>query len=209
MLAKGTKMLQMHTLRTLNENPKLRDQMYNDRRRQFADRLKWSVSIDDKQREIDQYDNRSAFYLICTDRDGNHQGSMGMSSTNENFMIGDHFGGDFPNMDLRAASVWEVTRFCVSPELPNFAQLEIGKVVLRGVSHFALAEGIKEFVGLCYPPLLRIYRSAGCRPDHIREGTKDASLLLVRWQVCAKKLSTLYGSCSDLGKTNPTEKVAA
>lgn len=187
-------MLQIHTLKTLDQSPQLRDQMFCDRKRQFVDRLSWSISHDNTGREIDEYDNNGAMYILLRDGDGNHRGSLRLSDINRNFMIGDHFHDDFPSLNALCAKTWEVTRLCICPELEPSEKRRIRQQIFCGLCHFALAEEIDEFVGLCYPPLVRIYKNAGCMPDSLERGKVDPSLLMARWKVSTRKLEQLYRS---------------
>ncbi|GFE67358.1 acyl-homoserine-lactone synthase [Litoreibacter roseus] len=174
-------MLQMHSLSTLELSEQLRHEMLTHRRRQFVDRLKWPLKIDENGHEIDEYDNGHARYLILASDTGGHLGSVRLSKASENFMIGDHFK-DYFEIDLpNPGNVWEVTRFCLAPNLSTKESMGATKELLRGVGHFALMERIHDFVAICTPSILRIYNRLGCSPDVTLVSPFDKNLILVRW----------------------------
>lgn len=56
--------------------PDLAVSMFEDRKYQFHDRLKWQVTIEDGRLERDQYDAINPMYIILERDDGSHGGSM-------------------------------------------------------------------------------------------------------------------------------------
>lgn len=57
-------MLRYLTAEGLSAFPRLRDSMFEDRARQFRDRLNWSVSVDERGWERDEYDSLCPLYVI-------------------------------------------------------------------------------------------------------------------------------------------------
>lgn len=202
-------MLQIHTLKTLDQSPMLRDQMFMDRKHQFIDRLNWSVTSDADGREIDEYDNDQALYILVRDHDGKHRGSLRLSAIHHNFMIRDHFHNNFPDLSGLSEDTWEVTRLCICPNLSAPERRDVSQQIFRGLSHFALNEQVTEFIGLCYAPLVRIYKGAGCKPDSLIRGQIDTSLLMARWDVYASKLEQLYSPSCPQSTTGAIQQIAA
>lgn len=95
--------------------PRLLESMYHMRCRQFADRLRWRVSVDSSGRERDFYDLLDPLYVLAADDDGNCLGCLRLLPTNGPNMLQDLFS-DLASSELECnASVWEVSRFAVAP----------------------------------------------------------------------------------------------
>jgi N-acyl-L-homoserine lactone synthetase len=135
------------------QHPYLLDQMFRMRAREFRDRLKWDVVVVDG-REIDDYDNEHATYLLVV-KDGRVTASVRLIPTTGRIMLRDHFFRIDPD-----PSVWEATRFCSSGSL---AILELAKAM----TEFGLARGMTSIVGCFDHASYRIYRrackSVGCK----------------------------------------------
>jgi N-acyl-L-homoserine lactone synthetase len=144
--------------------PDLLDQMFRMRAREFHDRLKWDVVVVDG-REIDDYDNDDATYLLVL-KDGKVTASVRLIPTTGRTMLRDHFFHIAPPPD---PNVWEATRFCSGGSL---AILELAKEM----TEFGLEQGMTSIVGCFDHASYRIYRhackSVGCELDIIGRHAK-------------------------------------
>ena len=77
-----------------NHEPLL-NEMFTARKRLFADRLGWDVTIDENGWETDQYDPLHPLYLIATDEKGSHVGSLRLLPTTGDTMLRDVFASVF------------------------------------------------------------------------------------------------------------------
>jgi acyl-homoserine lactone synthase len=93
-------------------------QMHRQRKAVFVDRAGWSVPVVGDM-EIDSYDVEETTYLICKPHSATHQvmASARLLPTVRPHLMTDLFidacGGKVP----RGPAVWEVSRFCVDPQV--------------------------------------------------------------------------------------------
>lgn len=142
---------------------RLRSTMFKDRARQFRDRLKWDVVVDERGWETDQYDVLNPLYVIWQTHDGEHGGSMRLLPTMGRTMIREHFRELDPEDSLAQPSIWECTRFCLSPG----ADGKVAAALMQGGAEFMLRFGISSLLGVFDRRMLRVYRQLGACPDVI------------------------------------------
>lgn len=182
-------MLQVHSLASLSSTPSLRDAMFSHRKRQFVDRLNWRISADDSGLEKDHYDNEYTRYLIYLSDSGNHLGSLRMSERVRNSMISDVFSEEFPKKAELNPNELEITRFCVSPSISGRVSRFVSEALIKEAYFQALAlSHFDRILGVCYRPMLRIYRMAGAAPSSISYGQLDNNLILTTWKLEGSKL---------------------
>ncbi|MEP5757868.1 MAG: acyl-homoserine-lactone synthase [Litoreibacter sp.] len=195
-------MLQMHNTNTLNRIPILRDSMYRDRAQQFSKRLKWAVSVDENGHEIDQYDNNQSSYLIASNNDGQHMGSLRINTADRNCMLVEHFAEEFPSVADYDSTVCEITRFCLSPSLEARHSTLLSVSLMRTLFLNCLNNGsVNRIVGLCYRPIVNVYNRAGLSPCSISSGRRDSQLILAEWRVKPEKFVNII-----LAKPNMVKK---
>lgn len=144
-------------------SPKLAATMYADRRRQFKDRLGWSVVADTKGYERDEYDELNPVYVIVEDGDGEHEGSLRLLPTTGNTMIADYFSATLEGQLIVDPNVWECTRFCLSPKSNRTTSLKLLAVSAR----LMLEARLKKIVAIFDPRMVRVYRRCGVSPKII------------------------------------------
>lgn len=142
------------------------DAMHRDRKRIFVDLLKWDVPVIDDSFEVDQFDDERAIYLVATDPDGRHRGSIRLLPTTSDHILGSVFpwlcDGDVP----RASTIYEISRGCLSPQLsPRDRRLARNKLT-SAVVEFALLHGISSYTCIADSAWLNQIPSLGweCRP---------------------------------------------
>ncbi len=144
----------------LHYYPLLQSTMFQDRARQFKDRLGWNVDVDAKGWERDQYDDLNPLYVILSS-DGRHAGSMRLLPTTGPTMVNDYFHRLLPDGPLHSAHIWECTRFCLAPGQGTAAasalQLAGGYLMKRF--------GVDHLVGVFDKLMTRIYRGIGASPQ--------------------------------------------
>jgi len=140
--------------------PVLAHSMFRDRAAQFHDRLGWAVSVDAKGEERDQYEGECPLYVIATDPDGSHAGSLRFLPTVGRTMVNDHFR-HLAGAPISDPNIWECTRFCLAPgALPKTAaQLMLASAEL------GIASGLTHSVGVFDARMILVYRRLGWLPE--------------------------------------------
>jgi len=116
--------------------------MHRDRKRIFVDLLKWDVPVVDGQYEIDQFDHSGAVYLIASEEDGSHRGSIRLLPTTRPHILGSLFPHLCDGPVPAGANVYEITRGCLSPRLRASERLRVRNQLTTAAVEFALFNGI-------------------------------------------------------------------
>ncbi|CAK7260954.1 MULTISPECIES: acyl-homoserine-lactone synthase [unclassified Shinella] len=151
----------------------LLDQSFRLRKKVFADRLGWKVSVSD-HRERDQYDDLDPAYLLwCDDRHDQLYGSIRLMPTTGPTLLYDVFRQTFPDAcDLSAPGIWEGTRMCIDDEAiaRDCSDLRPDRafaLLLLALCEVALDSGIHTMISNYEPHMRRIYRQAGAELDEL------------------------------------------
>lgn len=138
----------------------LRHSMLKDRAEQFFDRLKWEVSVDPNGEECDEYDELNPLYVIVSNSNGSHAGSMRFLPTINRTMVNEHFLHLTDGVEIRSPFIWECTRFCISQHADRSTAAKLmaagGKVMIEC--------NLEHFVGVFNQRMERIYRLIGSVP---------------------------------------------
>jgi N-acyl-L-homoserine lactone synthetase len=122
--------------------------MFADRKIVFVDILKWQLAVTSEGFEIDQFDDEHAIYLLASDDDGNHLGSMRLLRTDRPHILGSHF----PHLsDLPVPAgpdTLEVTRLCLSPRLRAAERRLVRNRLISAMTDHALSRGITTLTGV-------------------------------------------------------------
>ncbi len=151
----------------------LLDQSFRLRKRVFADRLGWDVSVSGPH-ERDFYDDLSPAYLLWCD-DGMNQlyGSLRLMPTTGPTLLYDVFRDTFPDASsLIAPGIWEGTRMCIDEELVVGGLRDLTSerafcMLLLALCEVALDNGIHTMISNYEPHMRRIYRRAGAQLDEL------------------------------------------
>jgi N-acyl-L-homoserine lactone synthetase len=137
-------------------------QMHQDRKRIFVDWLKWKVPVVDGQYEIDQFDNDQAVYLIDSDpRTGRHRSSLRLLPSTGPHLLRDVFPYLCEESLPVGEDVMELTRLCISPEVPKpEASLFMNRVWVAAIE-FALLFGITRYTCVSHSQLISTILSSG------------------------------------------------
>ena len=154
-------MLRYLTSEELDQRPRLRDSMCEDRARQFRARRGWEVKVDALGQERDQYDGLpGCLYVIWEERDGSHGGSMRFLPTTGRTMLAEHFLALAQGVSFESPWIWECTRFCLSPG----AGARVAPALMLGGLDLGLGHGLSHAVGVFDAPMVRVYRRLGWPP---------------------------------------------
>ena len=153
----------------LMNRPKLARQMFQDRAFQFGTRLNWSVSVDKNGCERDQFDQLNPLYLIDTDSDENHLGSMRLLPCSGPTMISEVFPQLQGDAVRNTPLLWECTRFCLGRTAKDGAAgrlLGLGALVLKQF-------GLDGYIAIYDRRMERVYRKYNVSPKRLAEVTDD------------------------------------
>lgn len=145
----------------LDQYPTLKSTMLTDRATQFHTRLKWEVTVDADGYETDQYDALNPLYVIW-DNAGRHGGSMRFLPSTGDTMVNDHFA-HLVGGELCAPTLWETTRFCVSPDAPDGAR--VAALLMMAGAQLGVGFGLSHSIGVFDARMVRIYRKLGWEPE--------------------------------------------
>ena len=170
---------------SLTTHSRLAASMFQDRAKQFSERLGWEVSVNAAGEERDQYDALNPLYVIWQRPDGLHGGSMRFLPTTARCMTHEHFLHLSDGAPVQSPFVWECTRFCLSQ---NGGPQTAARLMLAGA---ALMEGqsLTHFLGVFDAPMERIYRQIGASPEilgSVGQGRSKTSLGLWSYTPAAK-----------------------
>lgn len=184
--------------RTRGQHPQAIDEMFKLRKRVFHDFLKWDVQTDGDW-EIDNYDKSNPLYILSySPETGKLRGSLRLLPTLGPNMLDDTFPillGDNP--EIRSASIWESSRFCIDPEISQDRasnQVTVAAAELMcGVGELGLASGISHIVTVTDVFLERMFRRMGCPGERIGEPHRIGSVfaVAVAWEVTPSLLSAM------------------
>lgn len=176
--------------KTRAQHPQAVDEMFRLRKRVFHDFLKWDVQTDGAW-EIDNYDKANPLYVLSYAPDtGRLRGSLRLLPTLGPNMLDDTFPillGNNP--EIRSASVWESSRFCIEPDISQDRasnQVTVAAAELMcGVGELGLASGISHIVTVTDVFLERMFRRMGCPGERIAEPHRIGSVfaVAVAWEV--------------------------
>jgi acyl-homoserine lactone synthase len=138
-------------------------EMHRQRKAVFVDRYGWNVPVRGDM-EVDGYDDESTTYLIAKSgsSDAAVLASARLLSTVRPHLMADLFlaacGGTAPS----GPSVWEVSRFCVSPTIDRRRKrLELLWEMVGGVMETALLYGVEKVTFVANAALLPLAMECG------------------------------------------------
>ncbi|TQN59176.1 N-acyl-L-homoserine lactone (AHL) synthase [Agrobacterium tumefaciens] len=156
-----------------HKHSELLDQSFRLRKRVFADRLGWNVSVSG-YRERDRYDDLHPAYLLWCDEDRCQlYGSVRLMPTTGPTLLYDIFRETFPDAcDLIAPGIWEGTRMCIDEDaidrdFPDMRPDRAFCLLLLALCEAALANGINTMISNYEPHMRRVYQKAGAELDEL------------------------------------------
>lgn len=156
-----------------NRYEDLLTQYFQLRKRVFADRLGWRVTVSG-DRELDSYDKLYPAYLLwCSEDLKQLYGSVRLMPTTGPTLLYDVFRKTFPDAcDLIAPGIWEGTRMCVDDvaiahDFPDMRPDRAFCLLLLALCEVALDNGIHTLISNYEPHMKRIYQRAGAEFDEL------------------------------------------
>ena len=171
--------------------PKLANQMFNDRRIQFAEEFGWELNIDAQGREIDQYDLMNPLYIILKDGTGGHVASGRLLPTTGPTMIADHFSHLTDGVQIESSLIWEVSRVFVARRARN--SVRNAAALMWAGAETGLRAGIEFFVSVTPKEMTRVFATCGWPAEIIGESadSKDGHLCACLWEISRKHCDAL------------------
>lgn len=122
--------------------------MFEDRKRLFVDLLGWQVPVVAGEYEIDRFDDVHAIYLVDSDHDDPHLGSMRLLPTERPHILDTLFPGLCDGFVPRGPEIREITRLCLPTRLGAERRLEVRNRLISAMVDHALATGIDTLTGV-------------------------------------------------------------
>jgi acyl-homoserine lactone synthase len=146
-------------------NPALKA-MFEDRKSVFVDLLKWELPVLAGRFEIDDFDDEHATYIIVADEDGDHLGSARLLKTTRRHILGSLFAKLCVVPPPTGASVFEITRFCLSRRQSASRRRQTRNVLVSALVRHALESAITTYTGVAELRWLQQILAFGwaCRP---------------------------------------------
>lgn len=161
--------------------------MHRHRHRIFVDLMGWRALAADDGLDIDEFDTRSATYLIAIDEDGTYRGSGRLVPTWRPHMLQTLFP-EFAERPVPVGpQIWEWTRH--APGDPSFStalNLRVKQALQIAMLEFAASRGIEAFTGILEMRILAPALETGWLitplglPREYDEGT--AVGVLIQWR---------------------------
>ncbi|OLP43344.1 acyl-homoserine-lactone synthase [Rhizobium oryziradicis] len=181
--------------------------MFRLRKKVFHDLLKWDVQVQGDF-EMDHYDDANPIYVMSyDDTTGRLRGALRLLPTLGPNMLDDTFPVLLDSQpEIRSASIWESSRFCIDPEISldrSSNQVSVAAAELMcGVGELGLASNLSHIVTVTDVFLERMFRRMGCPGERIGAPHKIGSVhaVAIAWEVNhdlldrMKQVATISGS---------------
>lgn len=129
--------------------------MFLARKRVFVDLLGWDIPVLDGRFEIDQFDDGHARYLILLNDAGAHLASARLLPTTRPAILDALFPELCDGPVPTGAGIYEITRFCLSPDISAVDRRRCRNQLVTALALFALDQGITGYTGVAEPGWLR------------------------------------------------------
>jgi acyl-homoserine lactone synthase len=149
-------------------------EMYRQRKTVFVDRSGWKIPVVADQ-EIDCYDREDTIYLLAKEElDGPLLASVRLLPTTKPHLMGDLFPAACGDSPPRGPTIWEVSRFCTTPDLPGRGmRLALLWEIICGVMETALIYGIDRVIFAANRALLPLALTCGWEAAKLGETVCD------------------------------------
>lgn len=143
-------MIHIVTSENAGQYKKPLEEMFRWRHRIYVEQRGWTAIARLDGREIDQFDNEDAVYLLALNESGQLEGSVRIVPTSKPTM----FSSVFKNFILRGAvpsspKVWEASRLFVLPNKRlESGQNPIADMMFTALMEWGVLEGIESFITL-------------------------------------------------------------
>ncbi len=159
-----------------NITPALHRSLFADRERQFVARHRWNLCVTPEGLEIDQYDDAHSAYVVV-EQAGRHLGSCRVRPMDAATMLAEHFSDLFPRamgfVTSQPGTLYELTRFCRSPDLSVADSRMMLEALAVELDRFRDARNITGFVAVVFPEVARFLGTIGVRHLKLDEARLD------------------------------------
>ena len=140
--------------------------MFEARKRVFVDLLKWDIPVLDGRFEVDRFDDTHAIYIILTDTQCRHLASARLLPTVRPALLDTLFPELCDGPPPAGDEVFEITRFCLSPDISAAERRILRNQLVSALALFALENGIETYTGVAETAWLKQIMAFGwdCRP---------------------------------------------
>lgn len=146
----------------LEAHARVTGQMFQDRARQFKDRLGWDLHVTADGLEVDQYDTPPAVYAIALDAYGDHAGSVRFKPTTGPTMVNEHISHLLGEpWAIHSKKICEVTRFCIAPDAPR----NTAAALMLATNAWGAALDLEGMVAVFDAKMRVIYKRLGQSPE--------------------------------------------
>lgn len=196
-------MIRIYNYNNLKNHPVEISEIFKLRKKVFHDLLKWDVKLEGDW-EIDEYDKANPVYVASYDDTTKKlRGALRLLPTLGLNMLND----TFPQLigakkEIRSASVWESSRFCIDPEISQnraVNQVTIAAAELMcGVGELSIESQISDIVTVTDVFLERMFRRMGCPGNRLGAPQKIGSVKAVAlaWEIDENLLTTMKSVAS-------------
>jgi len=152
------------------------EEMHRQRKAVFVDRAGWKLEVLGES-EVDCYDRHETMYLLAKGQpDGQVLASARLLPTVGPHLMGDLFAGACRDAPPRGPAVWEISRFCITPEL-NGRGVRLGLLweIICGAMEAALLYGIEQVIFAANRALLPLALNCGWEARTLGPGLPDGA----------------------------------
>ena len=167
--------------------------MFEARKRVFVDLLRWDLPVLAGRFELDQFDDGNAIYLILTDPERQHLASARLLPTTRPGILNSLYphlcDGPLP----QGPDVFEITRFCLSRDVPAPQRRLARDRLVTAIARFALDQGIQTYTGVAEIAWLQQILAFGwdCAPLGLPDLTDSRGLGALRIDINDRTLAKL------------------
>jgi len=149
-------------------------QMHRHRKTVFVDRAGWKIPVVADQ-EIDAYDSEDTMYLLGKgEPEGPLLASVRLLPTMRPHLMADLLARVCQGGPPRGATIWEVSRFCTTPELPDRGvRLALLWETICGLLETALLYEIQQVIFIANRALLSLTLNCGWEARILGESRCD------------------------------------
>lgn len=185
-------MLHFLTGNQLAKLPSLESSMFLDRTEQFQQRRKKDVQVTAESYERDEYDHARTLYILGSDENGRHTGSMRFLPLNGKTMLNDHFHQLSKASNFQKDHVWECTRFCLRDGTDRRTAILLLAAGGKLMSEF----GVSSYVGVFDKLMERRYRMLNAAPEVLaRQSHLNDEISLGIWFYSPDRYTSLLKKC--------------
>lgn len=120
-------------------------QMFQERKRVFIDLLGWDLPALAGRFEVDQFDTPTTRYIICSNQDGDHLGSLRLLPCSGPTLLGEAFPFLCDSAPPSGTNIWEISRLCLSRRIRASERRFVRDQLATAVTLLALQEGISAY----------------------------------------------------------------